>query len=502
MTTYTETGNGGVVCGGFWPASGPFTSFSPVYLIKATLDPPCLCCATNFFPYGWSDIPPTATGPHIVVPQTLTFDIPNVGGFDSPCQVLSNTMTAYPQLVTIGNTTLVPGRSYGATYVFENPMFAAGGYQGTLQIVGSLLPNVFGTYWYATMTLPVGFQNISYQCRDWRWNTASNVFPFLIGTTSTCGTFLGGSANETLGPVSGTNNVFQVTHPPATASTQSPNGTFYLSFNPNVPPGTHPFTYDSSGNFSFLTGVGGDTGTGHFNFTTGVITLTYGPHGLTDPGTGQVGSPSLQIIYNGTSDYPPSITVNSSTDSISCGCLENGNWCGAFGMRVNNAIFDADTGYKLLPHGDSSIVFTFLSGIAGLGTSSCQCAWENGYCVWFGYPFGLVVGGSAKLSLPTQPYSLVMLMSHGDGSATLSIGLAGPILQANDGKYYQYLDGLGAPYTGQPQSYNDGSGQYLGNWTCTFQESVSFDITHLDCTCRYIEVGGGSGITLIPLRNG
>jgi hypothetical protein len=181
--------------------------------------------------------------------------------------------------------------------------------------------------------------------------------------------------------------------------------------------------------------------------------------------------------------------------SIDCGCLTNGNWCGAFYMLVANDIFDSDTGIKLVPKGLTSLLFTFGNGVSGGQSFSCQCAWENNFCVWFGFPFGFLSGGSAKVATPTQPYTAVVMMMNDDGSATIQIGLAGPII---DG--FQYLDGYGAPTYGQPQAYGDGSGQYFGNWTCTFQESLSFDIEDFDCNCRNMTIPD-AGISLLLIRS-
>jgi hypothetical protein len=365
--TYNEQGSGGVICGG---------SAKVVY-VQYPIPKPC-CCATNFFPYKWGDPTHPGTVP-IVIPETLTFSIPGIQtdqGGPGSCELLQNTMTAYPQGVTMGNTALIPGRTfYGATYTFQNPIQATAGYEGVIQILGTMLLNQFGTYWSATVTLPLGFQNIQYITHDWDWGSTSNVFPINSGQAS-----------------------------------------------------------------------------------------------------------------HNCKNYPSSITVTSH-GSIDCGCLTNGNWCGSFEMVVANDIFDSETGYKLVPKGIGSLVFTFGSGIGGAGGASCQCAWENGYCVWFGYPFGLVVGGSDKLAVPpNSPYTIVMLLDNGDGSATLKIGLAGPIIKANDGNTYQYFDGYGAPGAGQPHAYSDGSGQFTGGWTCTFQESLSFDIADFDCRCRYFYI--------------
>jgi hypothetical protein len=485
MPTYNESGSGGMNAGEWTPI------YTFVQLIKPTTGTDCNCCATNFFPYDWGN-PASPGTTALPIPQTMTWSVPSLTG---TCADLSDTMTAYPTAITIGNSELATGHEYGMTYVFQNPVEGGSGYQGGIQVFTTLLLNLGGTYWTGGVSVPLGFQNLSYTTTDWDVLASSNTLATLTGVPSsfcpptysdnpTC------SGNLTVNDTGTNPTVIAGGFPGATTiqwdlsytsilSAPGASGTFSGE---TLTSGfySYTFTADSSGTIT-IAGVG----SGSINYSAGTIEFDFDNSEAT---YGVSITYEVSLPQPGNVCYPSSVVIELSEDSISCGCLTNGNFCKTFLLDADADWYDSDSGVKILSAGRTTLSFVFQH-------AGCQCAWDQTTtCCWFNaFPADQKVAS-------TSATGMVILVDNQDGSATLMLGLAGEIDSTTS---YQYIEGYVAPTYGQDQTYTDGSDQTFGGWNCSFQESFSFTITDFDCTCVMNVVDeddNPQGLTLFETR--
>ncbi|HET6325803.1 MAG TPA: hypothetical protein VFG04_14090 [Planctomycetaceae bacterium] len=358
MTTWDNTGAGGVIFGG-----KAYVSES-----RVTQNPPCGCCRNILCSKSVND---SGLLP-FPLPLTWTFTIPSD---NETCCAFNETFELYYSgtITQLGNQNQ-PGVIAGCFLSWSGPNTCNGpnGFGPMSLVLSGLGPPSYpvGTV-AAVLTIGTGFQNVAYESLHFQDGTF--ILDTLIGTSESCSLNFGGSWNDTLVPTHTAFPVFtyQTVRHPCTPSTNSPNGSFVIGYQGGAV-STNNFTYDtSSGDFSGTISTGG-TFTGTFNFTTGQIVITTAGNLFTSSQ-----SINCTVQYSTPSDYPASITLEPQGELDCPSCSDAGNTCNNFQIIVTKDLVVAG-GPTVHPGAYSLILGTGYTDVAGAGYTSIGC----GVCQW------------------------------------------------------------------------------------------------------------------------